>query len=81
MQEEPSEKEKDPEIEIVEPPTTSKKINEILQRMEGDVQEEPLERDSYFENAWVGATSSQSFSKETIGEERELHKEEQLKNI
>ena len=42
IQEEPSEKEKDLKIEIVEPPTTSKQINEILQRMERDVQGEPL---------------------------------------
>ena len=38
-------KEKDPKVEIVEPPTTSKQINEILQRMERDAQEEPLEKD------------------------------------
>ena len=46
MHEQPSEK--DPEVEIVEPPTSSKQVNEILERMERDVQEEPLDKDSYF---------------------------------
>ena len=58
IHEEPSEKEKYPKVEIVEPPTSSKQINEILQRMERDAQEEPLEKDSYFKHAWVGTISS-----------------------
>ena len=81
MQEEPTEKEKYQQVEIVELPTISKEVNKILQRMEGEVQEELLEKDSYFEHAWIGDTSSHSFSKETVGEERELHQEEHLKKI
>jgi len=33
--------------------------------LEEEVQEEPIEKDSYFEDAWVGATSSHSYAKET----------------
>ena len=49
--------------------------------MERDAQEKPLEKDSYFDHAWVGATSSHSFSKDIVGEEREPQQEEHLKKI
>ena len=49
LHQEPSEN--DAEVEVVEPPTSSTEVNEILERMERDVQEEPLEKDSYFMHA------------------------------
>lgn len=46
-----------------------------------EAQEEPIEKGSYFEDAWVGTTSSNSYAKEARGESRELQNEEYLKKI
>ena len=49
--------------------------------MEEEAREEPIEKGSYFEDSWVGATSSNSYAKEAREESRELHNEEYLKKI
>lgn len=74
---------KDPKIEIVkiEPPQTSKQIDEIIERLEEEAQEEPIEKGSYFEDSWVGATSYHSYAKKAREESKELHNEEYLKKI
>ena len=64
-QEETSGKGKDLEVKIVELPPTSKEIDEIFERMQKGIYKEPQERDLYFDNVEVGATSSHSFSKDT----------------
>lgn len=73
VQEETSGKGKDSEVKIVEPPPTSKEVDEIFERVQKEIYEEPQERDLHFENVEIGATLSHSFSKYTKEEERELH--------
>lgn len=49
--------------------------------MEKEVQEDPIEKDSYFWDALAGVTSSHSYAKNTREESKELHSEVYLKKI
>lgn len=88
-QEGPSNQEKEPKLEIVEKepehdivekehPHILKEINEIIQRLENGVQEERMEKGSYFEDPLIKATSSHAYVKEV---REELHTKEDLKKI
>lgn len=49
--------------------------------MKEEAREEAIEKCSYFEDAWVGATTYHSYAKEAREESRELHIKEYLKKI
>lgn len=52
-----SSKEKEPEVQVIKTSPLTKQENEILERLQQEFYENPVDRDSYFENNEVEATS------------------------
>ena len=63
-----SSKEREPEVQVIETSPLTKQADEILERLQKEVYENPLERDSYFDNDEIEATS---VAKETKEEEKD----------
>ena len=65
----------EPEIQVMETSPIKKQANEILERLQQEVYENPMDRDSQFENNEVEATS---VSKDSKREDQNLSKVREL---